>query len=152
MGINVDEEETEEEEEVDGSSKAEEKEKEDDAEADGERGMEIMEKGYAQLYIVPVQFWKRYTQYKGREPELEDSAMRQYFAKWGSEDGTRPHMTLTRDRKFIGGDTKAAARQAAQEAMNAFWKRRGSQEKNFRADRKHLSCGFSKAQSANKLK
>jgi len=152
-----------EEEEKDKDEKTEEEEEEDEEAGEEERGMEKedeepgeeergMEKGWCQIYAVPIHFWDKYVQHKGKEPELENSAMRQYWAKYGSEVGTRPHVTVTRDRKFIGGDTKAAARQAAQEAMEEFWSRRGSKEENFRVDTKHVSCGFSKAQSANKLK
>jgi len=110
--------------------------------------------GYCQIYADPINFWKKYTEYKGREVPLETSTMRHYFAKWGSEDGTRPHVTITRDQKLTGeGDHKAACRSAAQKAMTNFWKTRDdAQEDRFRLDSSKLLCGYSGTQQAKKLK
>lgn len=109
--------------------------------------------GYCQIYAVPVNFWKKYTEYKKREVPFETSKMRQYFAEWGSEDGKRPHVTITRDRRFSGeGDHKAACRSAAQKAMTNFWRTRDdAQEGRFRLDSSKLRCSYSQKQQANKL-
>ncbi|CAK0836246.1 unnamed protein product [Prorocentrum cordatum] len=56
------------------------------------------DKGHCQIYAVPVGFWKKCVEYQGREPALETSAMRKYFAEWGSENGTGPHVSITRDK------------------------------------------------------
>lgn len=123
---------------------------EDDVDMADQR--DLTPNGYCQIYVVPVNFWDRYTTIKGSEPSA-NGAMRTYFAKWGSEDGKRPHVTITRDKKFTQGDTKAACREAAKKAMIEFWKSTGeSQNKRFSLDTKKLTPGYSPKAKANKLK